>query len=539
MNSHHVAPERFHALDATRAFALMLGVVFHASWSFVSTYSNAPATDVSGNLFFDWFFETSHTFRMQLFFLIAGFFGAMVMQRAGWQGFANQRFRRIALPMLVFWFLIIPVFITPWIWGNIKAGTLELPVSLPLFSIYIVISGLIFVQLDHGGFFVLTHLWFLYYLTWFCLFSVVIVQVTKMLSGIRYFSCLPEKGRSFVKFCCLSKSGLVLIVIFTGCLMTLTEGWTGVDTPAKSLALSLGPVLVYGSFFLFGWLLYGQTSNLEQLKNHWKTKIIFGFILSLGLFGTHHHLNGNYGIGGFGIDYYPRITMHQIKDWEGFHQVISSGFSAEASGEMKNFWDHLSAQSKKILTNVVPDSSIHAQASAVKEISKSLSIDGLFDPIAAPAEGEDPQVTFTDEGGVMKNRRRLEELMQGSLRGSPYEISWYWPAKFGYSILYASVTWLFVFGTIGFFQDKFSGHRQWVRYIADSSYWIYIAHMPMVPLFQVWISDWSYPGIIKFTVLNVVSFFILFASYHYLVRSTFIGKFLNGKKYPFKPFPWS
>ena len=48
--------DRFHALDATRAFALMLGVVFHAVWSFVPQSTGAPIVDVAGNRFFDWFF---------------------------------------------------------------------------------------------------------------------------------------------------------------------------------------------------------------------------------------------------------------------------------------------------------------------------------------------------------------------------------------------------------------------------------------------------------------------------------------------------
>jgi glucan biosynthesis protein C len=57
--------ERFHALDATWAFALLLGVVFHATWSFAPTAMGAPIVDVKAGAAFDWFFFTSHTFRMQ------------------------------------------------------------------------------------------------------------------------------------------------------------------------------------------------------------------------------------------------------------------------------------------------------------------------------------------------------------------------------------------------------------------------------------------------------------------------------------------
>ena len=81
--SHTPNPERFHALDATRAFALLLGVVFHAAGSFVPSPSGAAIVDASASSGFYWFFSTSHTFRMQLFFLIAGFFGHLLYHRRG------------------------------------------------------------------------------------------------------------------------------------------------------------------------------------------------------------------------------------------------------------------------------------------------------------------------------------------------------------------------------------------------------------------------------------------------------------------------
>ena len=76
--SHTTNPERFHALDAARAFALLLRVVFHAAWSFAPVPMGAPIVDTSAGVGFYWFFFTSHTFRMQLFFLIAGFFGHLL-----------------------------------------------------------------------------------------------------------------------------------------------------------------------------------------------------------------------------------------------------------------------------------------------------------------------------------------------------------------------------------------------------------------------------------------------------------------------------
>ena len=61
---------------------------------------------------------------------------------------------------------------------------------------------------------------------------------------------------------------------------------------------------------------------------------------------------------------------------------------------------------------------------------------------------------------------------------------------------------------------------------------------PLVPFLQIWMAAWPWPGLVKFLLLNLISFMILYASYHYLVRSTFIGNVLNGKKYPLILFPW-
>ena len=93
--------DRLHALDAVRAFALMLGVVFHAGFSFIpglipglwAMTDNSPSTTLSVLLF------ASHIFRMSLFFFVAGFFARMVFHRKGARGFWVDRSKRILVPL--------------------------------------------------------------------------------------------------------------------------------------------------------------------------------------------------------------------------------------------------------------------------------------------------------------------------------------------------------------------------------------------------------------------------------------------------------
>ena len=80
---------------------MLLGIVLHATSAYRGV--KAPVTDVfsSPDLIFDEVFHAIHGFRMQLFFLISGFFTMLLQQRLGWGGMLRQRAVRIALPLAV------------------------------------------------------------------------------------------------------------------------------------------------------------------------------------------------------------------------------------------------------------------------------------------------------------------------------------------------------------------------------------------------------------------------------------------------------
>lgn len=90
---------------------------------------------------------------------------------------------------------------------------------------------------------------------------------------------------------------------------------------------------------------------------------------------------------------------------------------------------------------------------------------------------------------------------------------------------------LFIFGFIGLFLRYFSNHSPRMRYISDSSYWVYLLHLPLTAFLPGLIGEWNIPAVVKFLIVVVITTIICFVTYHYFVRSTFIGKFLNGRKY--------
>ena len=98
-------------------------------------------------------------------------------------------------------------------------------------------------------------------------------------------------------------------------------------------------------------------------------------------------------------------------------------------------------------------------------------------------------------------------------------------------ILKSVMVWLLIFGITGLFLRYASNHSQVMRYVSDSSYWVYLVHLTLTAIIPSMIVDWPIPSTLKFlTVLTVTGVFC-FATYHYFVRATFIGQFLNGRKY--------
>jgi len=92
-------------------------------------------------------------------------------------------------------------------------------------------------------------------------------------------------------------------------------------------------------------------------------------------------------------------------------------------------------------------------------------------------------------------------------------------------------TWLFIFGITGLFIRYGSNYSVKMRYISDSSYWVYLLHLPIVIFLPGFIADWPLHALFKLLIVVTGTLVISVATYHYLVRGTFIGQFLNGKKH--------
>jgi glucans biosynthesis protein C len=109
------------------------------------------------------------------------------------------------------------------------------------------------------------------------------------------------------------------------------------------------------------------------------------------------------------------------------------------------------------------------------------------------------------------------------------------PVRLIYALVYAIAIWTWVFAIMGFAVRYCFRPRASIRYVADSSYWMYLVHAPLVLALQTLVMYWPGSWIVKFPFILLVAFSLLLLSYRYLVRFTFVGAVLNGRRYPPPP----
>ncbi|MBE2213204.1 MAG: acyltransferase family protein [Opitutaceae bacterium] len=393
---------RLDYLDATRAFALLLGIVFHASLSFMPVFIGWAVQDVSTGPAVAAFVVVSHSFRMELFFLLAGFFGYGMLRRRGVGGFSTSRAVRLLVPWVVGWFVLRPLLVAGWVmgaeslrgdasfWGGIRTG-FESMRALP------------------DGLLTGTHLWFLQYLAMVTALALLgrAVLVASGASGAALMRGLDAAVARLAG----SPVRLPLLVLATAGVLWFMDTW-GMDTPDRSLVPHVPVLLIYGGFFGFGWMVGRQPELLERTS---------------------------------------RLS------W--------------------SLW-----------------------AAAVLGIAVTL---GLIGVQANPAHA------------------RFFEAHVVFLAG------------------YATMMWTLVLLTLGVFRTCCSRARPAVRYLADASYWMYLAHLPVVVWLQVAVAEVPVHWALKLGFIAITALAVLLASYDLLVRPTVVGQVLNGSRRPRVLFAWA
>jgi peptidoglycan/LPS O-acetylase OafA/YrhL len=98
------------------------------------------------------------------------------------------------------------------------------------------------------------------------------------------------------------------------------------------------------------------------------------------------------------------------------------------------------------------------------------------------------------------------------------------------AVLQPAYAWAMSLALIGLFHRFFARPTAGVAWFADASYWMYLAHVPLVLAAQIAVRDWPLPGGFKFLLILVGVTAVLLVSYAWCVRHTIIGRILNGPR---------
>lgn len=384
---------RLDYLDATRAFALVLGIVFHASLSFMPVFMGWAVQDISTSPLVAKFMVISHTFRMEAFFLLAGFFSHLGFHRQGGGKFVRSRLLRIGMPFVVGWFVLRPLVVSGWIMGSASLrGDVDVRAGL--------LGGFQSLSTLPAGIFTGSHLWFLYYLA---LITALLLAARGVVTATgSWRTVIVRRADALVAWLADSPFSLVILAVPTAVALWFMRFW-GMDTPDQSLLPHMPALAIYGGFFGLGWMLDRQRELISR---------------------------------------FARLTPPR--------------------------W-----------------------------LQAGLGITGI--------------------------------LLLGGIEhdpGHPRHVA----AHVAYALSYALTMWSLVFLTIGVFKKLCPQPNAFARYVADSSYWMYLIHLPVVVWLQVAVAELPAHWSLKLAFVSTMTVAISLLTYDLFVRSTFVGWVLNGRR---------
>jgi fucose 4-O-acetylase-like acetyltransferase len=236
--------QRYHAFDSLRAAMMLLGLVLHSAMAYVTfpTHGVWPFKDTYPHAAFDLLVMFIHTFRMPVFFVIAGFFAAFLYVMRGAHALLWNRAQRIALPLVCAWLVLFPLVIVVAGFARSRSS-----VQIPIDPQDLTIGRL----LNH-----LMHLWFLY--------DLLILYGTALLVML-LVQRIPQNLRDRISDTFERIVPTMWAPVFFSVITLLTlypmRDWT-LDT-SDSFLPPLRILVAYGVFFLFGWLLFNQRQLLS------------------------------------------------------------------------------------------------------------------------------------------------------------------------------------------------------------------------------------------------------------------------------------
>jgi peptidoglycan/LPS O-acetylase OafA/YrhL len=516
---------RRHDLDALRAFAMLLGIALHAALSF--TGGPWMVQDTGGsNGFLRMLISVVHGFRMPLFFLLSGFFTAMLWQRHGLRALVMHRFKRVFLPLLLGTLTIVPVMF--WI-GAIAAQ-----------------SGAR--RTDDGP----PTLWKA------CVMGDPDRVKSLLEDGVDVNAPDPTLGLTPLGYAALfGRDEIVRLLLDQGADANRRHQDGG--TPLHGAAF-LGRVQIVRDLLQAG--ADPQVRNergetaLDLTEVEWDvTKFISRFMKVT--VGKDAVIQGRQDVRHLlGAGAHEPKARSWLMLWLFLTQVplfshlwflwflcwMVAGFV---------FWVWTA---QRVGLRSVPRRWVHSSIRYLWLVPLTL-VPAWFMGQGVPNYGPDTSSSILPPFhllayygiffgyGVLYYDSANDESISHERWWLPLMISLFVLYPLGLAATYGGVhlrllaillqvlyVWLMSAGMMALFRRFAARESRWTRYLSDASYWMYLAHLPLVVLAQLCVRDWPLPAGIKFSLICVITFASLLITYEYMVRYTWIGALLNGRK---------
>lgn len=253
------AQHRLHALDNIRAHMMLLGIVFHTAINYSIGQPNPdwPFRDEATDPLISGLVSLIHVFRMPVFFVVAGFFAALLIHRRSIGRLLQNRTLRIAVPFALF---LLPI---TWLCGNgFQAANAAMDGQA--------FTWLPLMQVPDWNLF---HLWFLYFLMFFYV-------VLALLSGLfKLTSTAGGRLDTLNRWIWKKHAPLVFGALSGICLFV--SGSAHVAAPLDFVP-DLTLFFYYLVFFLGGTSLYRADASVKVLSGKAR---YFGVLLIVSLIG--------------------------------------------------------------------------------------------------------------------------------------------------------------------------------------------------------------------------------------------------------------
>lgn len=225
--------ERLHHLDALRALTMVLILPAHAL-ALIGLQSGQDDFEAS-------IFWTIHVFRLPLFFLVAGFFAALLLEARGLSALMRNRAVRIGIPLLLGCLFVVPVLTL----------CLQQVSTVPYRT--------------HGLLGALAHpepsyLWFLWYLT--LIYATVLLGRHALAGRSRAVAGLRAAASHLLG----NRLAPLLLALPTALLLYRQPTWMASSTPAESFVPVPDLLAYYGVFFVSGWAMFAIPGLRESIE---------------------------------------------------------------------------------------------------------------------------------------------------------------------------------------------------------------------------------------------------------------------------------